>query len=352
MARKGEKEATEGGVVLDGIGRLGWTYGKPSSLFAAMEAMLLYLGYREIDYTWLMGVSGAAFHMRWHPPWDGAAGSIDDPLYIDHAFAAVGRAYWYSVDQPIDLWAEVTRSLDAGRPVLVEGLIGRREYGLIAAYDDARQQVYGRAAVQDAPDYLPADKSLAAMEKLVFVGAAGAAPDRAACELASLGTAISVLRGAARPWLGGQVRGMPAWAAWARALRDDAALEARLQVERTVDLVGVNESLYTAVSGARREAATYLRRIGPRLPRAALRDAVTRAAAAFAEVVATLDGRSSLLGEEAGAEVLIVDRVQRAAWAGLVEKAAKYDQAGLLALEQGWHDSGAAEGRPTEDAGG
>jgi hypothetical protein len=68
-------------------------------------------------------------------------------------------------------------------------------------------------------------------------------------------------------------------------------------------------------------------------------------------VVATLDGRGSLLGEEAGAEALLVDRVQRAAWAGLVEKAAKYDQAGLLALEQGWHDSGAAEGRPTEDGG-
>jgi hypothetical protein len=339
------EQAQKGSVVLEGVGRLGWTYGKPCSLMAALEAILVYLGDRDVDYTWLMGVSGAAFHMRWHPAWQTAPGSIDDPLYCDHALSAVGRAYWYTIDQPIDLWAEVTRSLDAGRPVLGEGLIGPREYGVIAAYNEDEHQVFGRAALQDEPDYLPADKSLAAMRNLIFLGAAGPVPDRKATELASIGTAISVLRGASRHWVGGQVRGMPAWRAWAAALRDDAALEARLRDELVAGMVFANEYLYASVSGARREATSYLRRIAPRLPGEAQRDAVGRAAGAFAEVAATLDGRGVPPMDESGQEQFVVDAAQRHAWAALIEKAAKYDQVGLLALEQAWQQPAAAEAR-------
>jgi membrane-associated protease RseP (regulator of RpoE activity) len=55
-------------VVIEGIPPLEWSTGKSNSFHASIEAIANYLGI-EKDYTYLYGVSGAAFRLHFHKEW-------------------------------------------------------------------------------------------------------------------------------------------------------------------------------------------------------------------------------------------------------------------------------------------
>jgi AraC-like DNA-binding protein len=152
---------TKDSCVLYGVPKVAYSFEECTPFCAAMKACLNYMG-QQIDYAYVMAITGAAFRLRWNvESWDG--GNVDIMnIYEDRyeafhrAFTAAGRSYCLlkredsSKEGFIRL---IKEELEEGRPVIAFGIIGPPEACLITGYRDNGNQLLGWNCFQDNQEF-------------------------------------------------------------------------------------------------------------------------------------------------------------------------------------------------------
>jgi hypothetical protein len=148
--------------VLYGVPKVGYGPEGITPFPRCLASVLKYMG-QEISYTDVMGVSGAAFRLRWvRGRWFG--GNVDvrnifeDPIAVfQRSFSAVGRTFNMvergkdsSKQEFIDL---IRTEVDEGRPVIALGIIGPPEACIVTGYRDNGKTLLGWSFFQDMPEF-------------------------------------------------------------------------------------------------------------------------------------------------------------------------------------------------------
>jgi len=127
-------------VFIDHIPVLRWGEGMDNSFVRSVQLTLNALG-ENYSYIFLMGVSGAAFRLHFHPEWH--ADSVDATTGFDVSkilFSSLGyEADLHSInkerpDAVKSLYRRVTAQIDRGIPVIAGKLKGDHGWGIIAGY--------------------------------------------------------------------------------------------------------------------------------------------------------------------------------------------------------------------------
>lgn len=171
-------------VVLEGVPRVAFqaelgkdaqTMPFPACLTACLEYLGDGLGTREFDwrgqhwqqsnlYTFLLGVTGAAFRLAWRPGWHGDNVEImymsDEPTApFDRAFEAIGREHEFLMPEEgrddRAYWLErIDESVrELGRPVMAFGVVGPPECCIVAGYDEGGDVLVGWSFFQHFPEF-------------------------------------------------------------------------------------------------------------------------------------------------------------------------------------------------------
>jgi hypothetical protein len=126
-----------------------------------MKACLNYMG-QQIDYAYIMAITGAAFRLRWNTiGWDG--GNVDIMnIYEDRyeafrrAFAGAGRSFRLLTREGSnkeEFIRFVKAELEEGRPVIAFGIIGPPEACLVTGYRDEGNTLLGWNCFQDNQEF-------------------------------------------------------------------------------------------------------------------------------------------------------------------------------------------------------
>ena len=250
--------------ILDGIEDLDIKSGE--CMFAgSLAACMKYMG-EQATYDYVMGVSGAAFRLLWHPYW---CASNSDVLLLGaeparRAFAALGYGYEFLLDygrtDPANtreaLRRKIVDSIGRDRPVIAVGVVGPPLCGVVAGYQDNGNVLLGRSYFHDgsAGYYRKADW-YEGCHGLILIGEKHDPPPRRDVLRDALRWALSL---AHRPKREGRVSGLAAYSAWTDALqRDEEFPSADLDILTFQCHVGTSVTL-AALRDARRSAANFL----------------------------------------------------------------------------------------------
>ncbi len=259
--------------VLEGIPDLGWRTTGETTLAGCVVVCMNYLDDSlddAFEYRYVMAVSGAAFKLMWHPDWDPANNSMAvlgrEP--IRRTFWALGYECEVvpKTDEPGNeeqLRGKIVESIDRNRPVIVWGIVGPPDEGIVAGYDKGGEVVLGRSYFLDTPDgyYERADwyKDCAG---LLLIGDEVDLPDAREVLRATLEWAIKLARTPMTNELGVEdkrVNGLAAYDAWAEALKRDEDFPADdLETLTFRCMVSTSDTL-SGLCEARRMAAGFLR---------------------------------------------------------------------------------------------
>jgi hypothetical protein len=167
--RMPETELAADAVVLKGVNRLGWDTGMPNSFLAALTAAANYMGIDK-DYTYLNGVSGAAFRIQFFKDW--CPSSPDPTCGFDagaEAMKALGFDFQYLIladsakvpgtgTSKDDMTKAVMASIDAGKPAIAIDLIQIPEWGVITGYQKGGSELLCRTYFDKTQGYSIAEK--------------------------------------------------------------------------------------------------------------------------------------------------------------------------------------------------
>lgn len=159
--RMNKIERTNHSCILYGVPRVAYTFEECTPFCAAVKACLNYMG-QQINYAYIMAVSGAAFRLRWNTDgWDG--GNVDirniyeEPYEAFHrVFQAAGRSYRLLKREETDkdgFIRFIKAEIDEGRPVIAFGIIGPPEACLITGYRDNGASLLGWNCFQDNHEF-------------------------------------------------------------------------------------------------------------------------------------------------------------------------------------------------------
>jgi hypothetical protein len=128
--------------ILKNIRGLSWQDGELNTFMAALQRILESLG-EDHTYSYLMGLSGAAFRLQIH--WDGLCPSGPDATCGFDSAAHLLQILRYPLrhlvasDGEDKVTSAVKKSIDAGAPGIAVDLIKVPDWGLIVGYDDKDQ---------------------------------------------------------------------------------------------------------------------------------------------------------------------------------------------------------------------
>jgi hypothetical protein len=271
-----------------------------------------------VDYSLLMGASGAAFTTTIDSVgWDPLAASPLDDATLERAAAAAG----VRVDRvlpPFDddmralVLDQVKSAIGDKTPPLVRGALGPPEYGLIVGYDDAVPKFYVRTYF-DPSDEAPAvgwDAFTGPEAGAIVFLERGSAPDRA--RLAREGIAAANASADASD---------DALRAWRDALRDESRWK---DPKHGGSAAFADHAMRTILHDKRRSAARFLRGVRDALPTKSGAE-VLRAAEEYTKVA---DGAEKVgIGAFDPAVALrFVEGGQRRAWANALEGAMVHER--------------------------
>jgi len=223
-----------------------------------LELILDAMG-RPLDYNQLMGLGGAAFRVQMHrAEWDAAAA---DPFVgydvVAPIMQAIGVEYQiHAVDNPRSseadvLRRDVTRSIEAGVPVLANNIIPPTDWGIITGYNDGGSVWLCRAYADDARNVDRPVRDWPA--GVVVVSPPAAIANLRPAYLESIHRAISLYEtGSADEY----VLGRAALEAWAEKLNNVTDRQ----------YMHANAWLYVSLVDARRAAAEYLKALAALMP--------------------------------------------------------------------------------------
>lgn len=156
-----ETKKTENSCILYGVPKVAYSFEECTPFPAALKACLNYMG-QEIDYFYIMAVSGAAFRLRWNRQnWD--LGNVDIMnIYEDsyeafkRSFEGAGREYKIlkrENSSKQDFINFIKHEIDEGRPVIALGIIGPPEACLITGYRENGNILLGWNCFQENKEY-------------------------------------------------------------------------------------------------------------------------------------------------------------------------------------------------------
>ena len=152
---------TKDSCILYGVPKVAYSFEECTPFCAAMKACLNYMG-QQIDYAYVMAITGAAFRLRWNVDnWDG--GNVDIMnIYEDRyeafrrAFVGAGRSYRLlkrEGSSKEEFTHFIKEELEEGRPVIAFGIIGPPEACLITGYRDNGNQLLGWNCFQENQEF-------------------------------------------------------------------------------------------------------------------------------------------------------------------------------------------------------
>lgn len=145
-----ELEYAKDTVIIQGIGPLRPDEGTNNSFAYALSLVGRHLR-DTLDYTMLMGLSGAAFRTQMHYQWDRLAIEASEGYRCDlTALQAMGYEYRYlKVDENLrnveDVRDTIKLSIDAGSPVLAFQLVSSPRWGIITGYQKGGRELIIRS---------------------------------------------------------------------------------------------------------------------------------------------------------------------------------------------------------------
>jgi hypothetical protein len=273
--------------VLEGVPRVGYfERGENQGLCsfpACLRAYLRYCG-EYYPYSFLMGVSRAAFRLLWKPGWH--PDNVDILVMAHDVYEPVRRAFYsvgYSyrlIDQEEAHCSEgglckriVSNLLECKRPVLAFGVIGPPECCLITGYDDHGAVLIGWNYFQDFPefnrdveyeesgyfrkrDWYEHTIALLLIGERTMQSAPGDAWRKALC------WASKIVRA---PMVRGRYNGLNAYSAWAQMLlRDEEFIVDSSDLLR--ERMAAHDDAMVTVAEGRWCAAQFLRAIAQEQP--------------------------------------------------------------------------------------
>lgn len=154
-------QRTEQSCILFGVPKVAYTYEECTPFCAALKACLNYMG-QQIDYSYVMAATGAAFRLRWNINyWDG--GNVDIMNIYEDRFEALYRGFQAAGrtcrilkragSGKEDFIQFIKAEIDEGRPVLALGIIGPPEACLITGYQEDGYKLLGWNCFQDNQEF-------------------------------------------------------------------------------------------------------------------------------------------------------------------------------------------------------
>ena len=278
------------------VDRLEFGRGQDNQFIAALAATLKAMG-KQTPYHELMGFSAAAFRFQFFIP-EFCPSSPDLLLTFDHAepaLSAVGlraeciETIAMSDDQCRALRNQIAQSIEAGRPVVAENLMGRGSYGIVTGYVEPDKQFLCRTYRDRSDDYATATDW---PSKLCLIDGPTAAPSRSESAIRSLRIAVELATTDRTDWNGrSQASGFAAFEKWRDELRNDARLDA-LDPETSAYYAAANGWIHYALLDARRSAVQYLHAVADELNPSA-GPHLTAAAQTYQAIVAKLEAAST-----------------------------------------------------------
>ncbi len=269
--------------VLEGLSRLEWGRDVECTFFGALDATLRFLG-EPVDYVNLMGVSAAAFRLRFHQP-DWCPSSPDaalDDTYMKPALRSVGYDGEFVSTETLSqekVRKVIREQIDKGIPVVAIDLVKIPDWGVVAGYENGR--LLCRSYYDKGDEYSLAEKEPWSILRLQKVGPA---PDRLGSIQESFRLAVDLAR---RAKIGDYANGLAAYNAWISDLEDEGMLRS-LDEATFRHYWHVNGWVYDSLFDARLAAMRYLRRVTEEFE-ANERRTVSRAGDKFESIVKALE---------------------------------------------------------------
>lgn len=249
--------------VIKGVPSLSWESGKTNSFMGALEAVLVQQGVKY-DYTFLSGVSGAAFRTHFFDTW--CPSSPDATVGYNSAEAALAACGYEVTPLSVSgdgknkpqVLAAIVKSIDAGMPVLAIDLIDMPEWGVITGYQKKGAELLCRSYFDKRKGYELAQK----FPFMVYVlKKTGKAPDARA----SIRKSFAIVKeNLTTPKYGEYHSGLAAFETWmARLTTTDFT---SLDSAALTNVIQANYWTYSRVIDDRKTGMAWLDRVAKELP--------------------------------------------------------------------------------------
>lgn len=258
-----ELEYTSDAVVLQGIGPLDENEGMNNSFILSLARTANYLR-DTLDYTMLMGLSGAAFRIQMHQNWDMSAILASEGYRCDLAvLEALGYEYRYlqleeNMRNVEAVREAIIQTIDAGSPVIAFRLAQFPDWGIITGYQKSARDFIARVYESKRRGYSLAETF---PERVYLIEGRDVPPTLREAIIRSFAIAQEVLE---IERIGDYYCGLAVMKNWIQAL--ETGTFHNLREEDFNRIVDANAWMYRQLAEDRGFAAAYLKRIAPGFP--------------------------------------------------------------------------------------
>lgn len=261
--------------VLDGIDSL--DYCKEECTFTgSVLGCMKYLN-EDVSPAFIKGVSGGAFKLLWYLKWCPSNNTLFvlGTKPVERTFRALGYEYQLirslgygnqfdckpkNEDDEEMIRKKITESIEKGCPVIVEGIIGPPECGIVAGYDKGGKMLLGRSYFHKSDDYYQKDDWYKDCYSLILIGEKKEQPPKSEILRDSLQWAVELARMKKWSRIDGAkyACGLAAYDAWAEALKKDENFPEG-NLEKLTFRCQVNSDVtFNGLLDARKAAAKFL----------------------------------------------------------------------------------------------
>ena len=258
-----ELEYESDAVVLQGIGPLDETEGMNNSFILSLTRAANYLR-DTLNYTMLMGLSGAAFRLQMNHDWGMSAILASEGYRCDHvALEVLGYEYRYleleeNMRNVEAMREAIIQTIEAGSPIIAFQLVEYPDWGIITGYQKGGREIIVRAYDSKRAGYTLAERF--PVEAYLIEGR-DVPPTLKEAMIQSFALAQELLE---TERIGDYYCGLHAIESWIQAL--ETGTFHNLRQEEFDRIINANAWMYRQLAEDRGFAAAYLKRIAPKFP--------------------------------------------------------------------------------------
>lgn len=162
--------------VLENIADLDWQRSGECTFCGSVVSCIKFLK-EYMPYDFVMGISGGAFKLLWYPQWCQSNNALlvlgNEP--IRRTFRALGYEYQFmhkteETNEEDKFRQMITDSIQNGRPVIVEGIVGPPACGVVTGYDKNGNVLFGRSYFHKSEDYYQKDDWYKDCHSVILIG--------------------------------------------------------------------------------------------------------------------------------------------------------------------------------------
>ncbi|HDI12314.1 MAG TPA: hypothetical protein ENF63_01825 [Candidatus Bathyarchaeota archaeon] len=261
---------------------MGWGRNIECTFFGSLDVALRFLG-ESVDYPYLMGVSAAAFRLKFHQP-EWCASSPDaalDGTYPEAVMKAIGYKGEFIVrmvpgERAIDrMFQLIKEEIDSRRPMLAIGLTRFPDWGVIAGYDG--KKILCRTYYDEGEEYSVAEEFPWIMFRMRKKEEKP--PTMEENIINSIRLAVEL---AYTPFIDRYANGLTAYDVWIKDLENEEMFAKMNQKELFIHW-HINGWIYDSLYDARNAAVEYLKK-AEKILKGKNKDVVKEAAEKFEKV--------------------------------------------------------------------